>query len=353
MTKVLVVATSRKTRGGITSVVKAHETGEQWTKYQCVWIQTHRDGATWRKILYFIFSLIQYIFLLPFYDIVHIHIATTASAKRKKWFYKFAKMVGKKIIFHFHPSNEKFLYEVNVANLYRELFGGADKVLVLSNQWKRWLSDALGEGVWMDKIDVLYNPCPIVNRDYCKKQKQILYAGTLLKRKGYDVLLKAFAKIAVKHPDWNVAFAGNPYLKEGINELEDGKRIARECGIECQVDWLGWVSGEEKEKVFNESSIYCLASDGEGFPMGVLDAWAYGIPCVVTPVGGIPDIVRDGVEGLIFPVGDVDALAIALDRLIESKELRESIVSATDEYVKKTFNVDIINHQLDEIYEKV
>ena len=57
-TRVLVVATSRKTRGGITSVVKAHETGEQWKKYHCRWIQTHRDGPTWRKILYFISSLI-------------------------------------------------------------------------------------------------------------------------------------------------------------------------------------------------------------------------------------------------------------------------------------------------------
>lgn len=53
MPKVLVVATSRKTRGGITSVVKAHETGNQWKKYHCKWIETHRDGPSWRKILYF------------------------------------------------------------------------------------------------------------------------------------------------------------------------------------------------------------------------------------------------------------------------------------------------------------
>lgn len=57
---------------------------------------------------------------------------------------------------------------------------------------------------------------------------------------------------------------------------------------------------KKKEETFQKASIYCLASDGEGFPMGVLDAWAYGIPCVVTPVGGIPDIVKDGINGLIF-----------------------------------------------------
>lgn len=350
MTKVLVLATSRKTRGGITSVVKAHETGEQWKKYHCTWIQTHRDGPAWRKVWYFVTALMQYCVMLPFADIVHIHIATTQSAKRKRCFFKLAKLFGKKTIFHFHPSNEKFLYEPAVADLYRELFGKADKVLVLSEQWKRWLNDSLGDGAWMVNMEVMYNPCPTVNRDSSVKKKQILYAGTLLKRKGYDVLLKAFGKIAKRHPDWKVAFAGNPYLKEGINELEDGKEIAKELGIESKVKWLGWISGADKERVFNESSIYCLASDGEGFPMGVLDAWAYGIPCVVTPVGGIPDIVRDEVEGLVFPIGDVDALAAALERMISDESLRMSIVEATDKYVNETFNVNVINKKLGVIY---
>lgn len=353
MARVLVVATSRKTRGGITSVVKAHETGGQWKKFHCIWIQTHRDGSAWRKILYFVTAMIQYCFLLPVANIVHIHVATIQSAKRKRFFYKLAKFYGKKVIFHFHPSNEKFLYEPVATYLYRDLFGGADKVIVLSEQWKRWIKDSLGDGKWMDKMEVLYNPCPIVRRDYSLKRNQILYAGTLLRRKGYDVLLKAFANIAKKYPNWKVIFAGNPYLKDGFDELEDGRRIARECHIVGQVEWLGWIEGKEKERVFNESSIYCLASDGEGFPMGVLDAWAYALPCVVTPVGGIPDFVRDGKEGLIFPVGDAESLSIALDRMIRDSDLRQSIVEATDKYVNDIFNVDRINQRLGEIYESL
>ena len=64
MNKVLVIATSRKTRGGITSVVKAHETGPQWRKNHCKWIQTHRDGCSLRKILYLIIALLEYLILL-------------------------------------------------------------------------------------------------------------------------------------------------------------------------------------------------------------------------------------------------------------------------------------------------
>lgn len=351
--KVLVVATSRKTRGGITSVVKAHETGEQWNKFHCKWIETHRDGYLAMKLWYLFTALIEYILILPFYDIVHIHIATTQSARRKKLFYLLARLMKKKIIFHFHPSNEKFLFEKNVNTLYRQLFNNADKILVLSEQWIRWLEEALGEGVWRDKIQVLYNPCPIVRRDSNYKKKQILFAGTLMRRKGYDVLLRAFGKIANKYPDWTVAFAGVPNGEDGFDGIEDGKKICSELNITNQVKWLGWISGESKERVFNESSIYCLASEGEGFPMGLLDAWAYGLPCVMTPVGGIPDIVKNNVEGLIFPVGDVDSLANAIERMICYKELRESIISSSDKLVYNEFNIKNICRKLENIYTRI
>lgn len=340
MTKVLVVATSRKTRGGITSVVKAHETGEQWKKYHCKWIQTHRDGPPVRKLWYLITALLEYWVLLPFYDIVHIHIATTQSAKRKTLFFYPAKWLGKKTIFHFHPSNEKFLFEPCNQKLYRSLFSKADLIFVLSEQWRKWIKEALG---LTEHIKVLYNPCPTVNRRDDIRQKNILFAGTIIKRKGYDTLIKGFARIAKKYPDWKIVFAGN-------GEIEQAQAIAKDEKIESQTIFLGWISGKEKELVFQQASIYCLASDSEGFPMGVLDAWAYGIPCVVTPVGGIPDIIRNEKNGLIFPIGDINKLANQLELLIQNKPLRAHIVEASDKYVNSLFNINVINKELDKIY---
>lgn len=343
MKKVLVIATSSKTRGGITSVVKAHQTGEQWKNYHCKWLETHRDGNPLRKLWYLFSAFLQYIILLPFYDIVHIHIATTQSAKRKQLFFYPAKWMGKKIIFHFHPSNEKFLFEPYNQKLYKRLFSQADLVLVLSEQWRKWIKDALGI---TEHIEVLYNPCPKVNRRDDIRENHILFAGTIIQRKGYGDLIKAFSLIAEKHSNWKVVFAGN-------GEIEKAKRIAKDYGISQQIEFLGWVKGEKKEEVFQKASIYCLASDGEGFPMGVLDAWAYGIPCVVTPVGGIPDIVKDGLNGLIYHVGDIKELASKLDLLICNENLRKSIVKETDKYVNNDFNVSVINKKLGEIYSRL
>ena len=141
--------------------------------------------------------------------------------------------------------------------------------------------------------------------------------------------------------------------KKYIPGIKKAKDAVKKLNIDRQIKFLGWVSGKEKEHAFHTASIYCLASDGEGFPMGVLDAWAYGIPCVVTPVGGIPDIVSDGKNGLVFPVRDIDALSKKLEILISNEELRKNIVHETDKYVNGLFNIKTINRELDKIYSEL
>ena len=343
MGKVLVVATSRKTRGGITSVIKAHETGKQWKKFHCRWIETTRDGPAWRKIWYFITALLEYTILLPFYDIVHIHLTASTSAKRKKIFFELAKFLHKKTIFHFHPSSEKILFEPANNRLLRNLFSRADLIIVLSEQWRIWLNEALGQ---IGHITVLYNPCPIVNRKPMEKQKEILFAGTIIPRKGYADLIRAFADIASRHKDWKLIIAGN-------GELDKAQQLVRYKGIANQVYFPGWITGRAKANAFNRASIFCLTSDGEGFPMAVLDAWAYGVPCVVTPVGGLPDIVKDGENALGFPIGDIKKLASQLERLINDEKLREKISETSLELANTIFNVQTITQRLDSIYTKL
>mgnify|MGYP004520723139 CR=1 FL=1 len=338
--RVLIIATSRRTRGGITAVVKAHEKGEQWKKYHCVWIQTHRDGPAWRKIFYFVTALLEYLIFLPFYDIVHIHLSTVISAKRKIIFFDIAKLFHKKTILHFHPSNEKFLFQPDNQKLYYNIFSRSDLVLVLSKQWQLWVKESLN---LTEHIEVLYNPCPIIKFIPTVRHKEILFAGTLIPRKGYEELIRAFAKIAPRYQDWKVVFAGN-------GETERAKSIAVECGIESQVYFLGWVSGADKKKAFQSASIYCLASHSEGFPMGVLDAWAYGVPCVVTPVGGLPDIVVNEKNALVFPIGSIDILASQLEKMIDDEQLRKRIAENSRHLALSTFNLNVICNQLDTIY---
>ena len=342
--KILVVATSRKTLGGITSVIKAHETGAQWNKYHCKWIETHIDGSAGKKLWYFLFSLMQFIFLIPFYNLAHIHLSEPSSAKRKSFYFKIAKLWRKKIIIHFHAFSPDSTINSRYRQLYKKLFSEADLVITLSNQWKIWIEEILDI---KDNVTALYNPCqPIQTHHLDLKGNIVLFAGALNRRKGFRDLILSFASLASKYADWTLVFAGN-------GEIDEGKRLAKELGIETQTVFLGWVSGDAKDKVFKEASIFCLPSYAEGFPMAVLEAWAYGLPVLTTPVGGLPDVLEDGKNALVFQPGDTRHLSNQLERLILDDKLRNAISKESLTLSQTVFNVENINQQLTDIYKKL
>ena len=261
-----------------------------------------------------------------------------------------AKMMGKKIIAHFHAYSVDSTIKSSLRNRYKYLFSTADRCIVLSEFWRNALVEELD--ISPDKVTVLYNPCPEVtlNRENSTsiniKEKEILYAGTVNHRKGYDDMIKAFARIAYQYPDWKIVFAGN-------GEIEQGKALAVKLGIVHQVVFLGWVSGENKDQAFQRAMAFCLPSYAEGFPMGVLDAWAYGLPVITTPVGGIPDIAEDGKNLLLFNPGDVETLAKQMEKIICNEQLRISLAEESVRLSNTTFNVQTINKQLGRIYEEL
>lgn len=344
MHKVLVIGTSHKTRGGITSVINAHKNGKQWTKYHCKWIETHIDkGAIW-KLFYLIKGWLQFIILLPYYDLIHIHTSEPPSAIRKCLFMPLAKLLRKKVIVHFHAFSPETTINSKYKYVYKYLFGKADCVIVLSQLWKNYVNDAFNLG---DKVRVVYNPCiSEVSDNTYQKKKQILFAGTVNARKGYADMIKAFAKIAREYPDWKIVFAGN-------GEVKQGEELAKNLEIESQTVFLGWVNGKAKDKVFKESEIFCLPSYAEGFPMAVLDAWAYGLPVITTPVGGIPDIAEDGKNMLLFNAGDTEKLAYNMKTLIDNEDLRNQIINESIKLAKTIFNIDTINKQIESLYQEL
>lgn len=344
MTKVLVVATSRKTRGGITAVVKAHEAGAQWSRFHCKWIPTHVDKNTLSKLMCLARGVAEYLVLLPSADIVHIHTSEPSSAKRKLLFFRLAKWLKKKTVVHFHSFSPDTTINGPHSKLYQELFCGADVVVVLSNYWKEVVDEKFHLG---NRIKVVYNPCPaIAYPQKYEKTRSILYAGTINQRKGYADLIRAFAKVAPKHPDWKITFAGN-------GEIEQARTLAMDLGIEGQIEFLGWVNGESKDKAFKQVSAFCLPSYAEGFPMAVLDAWAYGLPVITTPVGGIPDVAIDGENMLLFNPGDINTLAEKLDLLMSDEALRDKLSAASTKLAAEEFNLSTITQQIGEIYESL
>jgi glycosyltransferase involved in cell wall biosynthesis len=216
-------------------------------------------------------------------------------------------------------------------------------ILVLSPYWKKEVCETFELN---NQVRVLYNPCTSItdNTSY-EKQPYILYAGGLIGRKGYADLIRAFSLISNQFPNWKLVFAGN-------GEIEKAKQLTHELKIEDKVHFLGWINGKDKDKAFKEASIFRLPSYAEGFPMAVLDAWAYGLPVVSTPVGGLTDISIDEKNILLFPPGEINKLSEQLNKMISNESLRNYIASASKDLSCHIFHEKVINRQLGELYKK-
>ncbi len=344
MKRVLILSTSHKTRGGITSVVKAHRMGVHWSEYNCKWIETHIDKGIAHKIAYFIRGWIMFFVNVPFCSLVHIHMSEPPSTIRKSLFMLLAKLWGKRVVVHFHAFSVETTIDSCWCFVYRYMFNSADRVVVLSDMWRKVVDDLFDLG---GKVEVIYNPCVVTqSTQKYQKRNQILYAGTLCARKGYADMIRAFAKIADIYPKWSVVFAGN-------GEIEEGRALAKELNIERQVSFLGWVDGVEKDRVFQEASIFCLPSYAEGFPMAILDAWAYGLPVVATPVGGISDVVVDGRNILLFNPGDIAQLAEHISEMINNGELRDGIAMESLRLANSKFDLAAINREIGALYKSL
>jgi len=342
--KILVLGPGRNTRGGITSVIRAHEETKTWQLWNCLWVQTYVDKNTAQKLFYFIRSLILYAFSVPISSVVHIHLSEHVSAFRKNFFFRLAKLFNIPTILHFHAfSSESTLFGPQKKR-YEKMFNSADYIIVLSETWRSQVETLVNSPA---KIKVIHNPCPTVSRTHdCKKDKTILFAGTLIERKGYADLIKSFSQIAHCHSDWSIVFAGN-------GDIVNARSLAKEMGVEGQIFFKGWVSGDEKDNLFKSASIFCLPSYAEGFPMAVLDAWSYGLPVITTPVGGLPDILSHGENALVFEPGEISALASCLRLLIEDAGLRLKLSNASIKLSEGPFSLQTISQQLNDLYSQV
>lgn len=359
--RVLMVATSPTTHGGITAVIKGYQKCRFWKKWHCRWIASHCDGSVVVKLWFFFRGFAEYAFLLPFYDIVHIHFSEFPSALRKSFFVMLAKLLGKKIVIHLHTYSPLASIEGKHKKVYRYLFESADRAIVLSKIWKTSVEQAFGSKSITDKTCVVYNPCVpckeekgdtvdlcLLNtiRTFMEGRKIILYAGTVEERKGYGDLLKAFCKLKDTACGWSLVIAG-------LGDVDQGKAMATRLGISNLVLWTGWIDGVCKQYVFSHADVFCLPSYAEGFPMGVLDAWSYVLPVVTTPVGGIPDVAEDGKNMLLAQPGDVDGLSRCLSRLMFDEALRENISLQSQKLAQGVFALDACDRKINEIYQKL
>jgi len=186
---------------------------------------------------------------------------------------------------------------------------------------------ALGWGLVPERVSVLPNPAPPVPampaRDELRGDLQLeghvlAFAGRLGPQKALGVALEALAAV----PEVTLLVAGDGPDRAALEAR------AVELGLERRARFLGSLSREQVLRLFRAADASVLSSAWENFPHTVVEALAVGCPLIATSVGGVPEVVRDGENGLLVTPNDVPALAAAIRRFFEDDELRRQLAGA-------------------------
>ena len=316
--KVLMAGPDLELHGGIVSVVKGYlEGGLPQACDGFEYLGTGVGSSKLGKSVAFARALVRYRHIMPEYDIVHLHISARGSYKRKSIMARMARKAGKRIILHDHDGEFAKAFEEGGDDYrrdVRETFGMADRVVVLSEEWRDYFAENVCDP---NKITVVHNGVVVPAKPCspCSRQ-DVLFLGRL----------------------------------GGDGEVEKNRRLAEDLGIADRCEFHGWVTGGEREALFERAAVYCLPSKNEGLPMSVLEAMARGVPTVATAVGGVPQVIEDGVNGFLVSVDDIETLSKRLIALLESTTLRETVGVASRETILRSFSVARSINEVLEVY---
>lgn len=340
--QVLVVAPGPGLRGGITSVVLAHRATPTWAKFNCNWLDTYSDRGPIHKLIAALRAYLLTPNAISRADIIHVHLAADASLIRKLPIVWFAAKMKKPVILHFHIASTESLFVRSSSWVLSALRSRAALIVALSPSWKTEF-----ERRWPEiPTTVLPNPVSCSENRASKKPGTILFLGKLESRKGYVLLLEALPAILREFPTAQLWIAGH-------GEIEKGKALARKLGVYSSVRFLGWVSGFEKQRILDEAEILCLPSFAEGVPMAVLEGMAHALPVVATPVGGIPDVIANGRNGVLIPVGHCAAISDAIMTLLRNPRERRRLGDCAQETVRNLCSLDRVAAMLSDLYLKI
>jgi len=233
-------------------------------------------------------------------------------------------------------------------NAEKNLALSSKAVIAVSNSVKHELVSRYN--VDPGKVRVIHNGVNVDESRPSRERRNIfLYIGRQTAHKGLRYLLEAFAKFAGNHRRYTLLLVGER-LEGGVDPSL--VHLAKELGILERVKFTGRIPQREAWKILGMAKCLVLPSLAEAFGMTVLEAMASETPVIATRVGGIPEVVRNGRNGLLVPAADPEALSEAMERIASDARLRRRLTKEGMRTCRR-FTWDNVARKTLEVYREV
>lgn len=255
-----------------------------------------------------------------------------------------SKLFGKKVLFAPRSGLIKDNYENSIFFRWYISFiiKHADLIICQGNIWKDFYKKISQEEDhkflvipnWINVEPYIEN-IPVYNPD-TNKNITVLYMGWLEEYKGVFDLIDAVRLLNERGVDFKLKICGMGNSKEKMLKL------IKDYQLDHIIEYIGWVTGDDKMKQFKKTDIFVLPSHREGMPNVLMEAMASGIPVVATRAGGVPELIEDGINGFLVDCGRADQLAAALEKVIYSSALRNTFSQKGRQFITDNNSVERI-----------
>jgi glycosyltransferase involved in cell wall biosynthesis len=279
-------------------------------------------------------------------QVTHIATAFGLSFVKHSYCVMVARLSGSRVLLHPHCSLSA-LY-TNCSRgwqwYFRRIIRMTDGVIVLSSEWNSLSTIVPGCKVYFLPNAIDLTPFKEVAHERLSRSKpaslfNVLYLGSLGQAKGSFDLVNAAKVIASQNLPIVFNLVGDELT---LGELDQLKLQVAQDGLEDVVHLRPSTYGPQKINLFREADLFIYPSYSEGMPMAVIEAMACGLPVIASRVGGLPDLVQDGLNGILIEAGSIDQLVNAIQDLSVNSDLRHSMQinscqTATDQFdIEKT-----------------
>jgi glycosyltransferase involved in cell wall biosynthesis len=287
-------------------------------------------------------------------DIVHLHTSQGSAWLKDTFFVLAGKTLGRRVVLHVHAASFDELYgeRTRFTQRYtRAVMGLADAVIAVSTEWRGYLERIVPiDRIFAFRNCIAVDALPSRIPDEATAGVKALFLGSIGVRKGAIDLLEAVSRLESGGCPFELWIAGGEE-KEG--DLLRLRTRLEELHLEDVCRLVGEVRGAEKARLLEEADLFVLPSYHEGLPMAILEAMAAGLAVIATPVGGIPEVVREGHNGFLVAPGDVEALAERLTFLVRDRDLREVMGRRSREIAERELDVKPYVERLVSLYESL